>query len=195
MSDQTKDLDPGSIWRDQPQEKLSVNQEQMMKRRTGELYSITRWEILMSIVAALLPVAVVAWRLPGPHEGLLEFGFGAVAAWAAICLYCFRNRIWGSSRPDAVAATGLDYYRTALERRRNHLRNGWLWYGPLSLASIILIAVLWGKVNIAFQPLRKVLPLIAVLALWTAFGLWRRRLQANQIQREIDEMAQLHADR
>jgi len=40
-----------------------VNLEQIVNRRTEELYSSTRSEILMSIGAALLLVGVVAWRL------------------------------------------------------------------------------------------------------------------------------------
>jgi hypothetical protein len=193
MPDQTKGKDPGCIWRGQPEEKLPVNLEQIVNRRTEELYSSTRSEILMSIGAALLLVGVVAWRLEIAHERLLEFGFAAIIAWVAISVYCFRHRIWrwGRSRPDAVAATGLEYYRTELERRRDHLRNGWLWHGPLSLASIILIAVLTGKANVAFQPLRNVLPLIVLLAAWTGFGFWRRRLQAKELQREISEMEPL----
>jgi hypothetical protein len=193
MSDQTKGKDPGCIWRDQPEEKLPVNLKQIVNRRTKELSSSTRSEILMSIVAALLLVGVVAWRLQIAHEGLLEFGFAAAAAWGAISLYCFRRRIWRSdtSRRDAVAATGLEYYRTELERRRDHLRNEWLWHGPLALASVIFLAVLTGRANIAFRPLRNILPLLVLLAAWTAFGIWRRRLQAKDIQREIDEIAPL----
>ncbi len=195
MSDQTKGKDPGCIWRDQPEEQLPVNLKQIVSRRTEELSSSTRSEVLMSMGAALFLVGVVAWRLRIAHESLLEFGFAAAIAWVAISLYCFRRRIWrwAPSRRDAVAATGLEYYRTELERRRDHLRNGWLWHGPLSLASIIFIAVLTGRANIAFQPLRNVLPLLVLLAAWTGFGIWRRRLQAKDLQREIDEIAPLGA--
>ncbi len=193
MSDPTKGKDPGLIWRDQPEERLPVNLEQIVNRRTEELSSRTRSEILMSIGAALLLVGVVAWRLEIAHEGLLKFGLGAAIAWIGISLYCFRRRIWrrDTSRRGAVSATCLEYHRTELERRRDHLRNVWLWYGPLFLASIIFIAVVTGSRNIAFQPLRNVLPLIALLVAWTGFGIWHRRLQAKDIQREIDEIATL----
>lgn len=191
MSDQTKGKDPGSIWRDQPEE-TPVNLEHVVNRRTAELSSSTRGEILMSIGAALLLVGVMAWRLQIAREGLLEFGFAAAIAWVAISVYCFRRRIW---RRDAVAATSLEYYRTELERRRDHLRNAWLWHGPLSLAAIIFIAVLTGKANVVFQSLRNVLLLLILLAAWTGFGFWRRRLQAKDLQREIDELAPLGAVR
>jgi hypothetical protein len=191
MSDPIKENDPRCIWRDQPEEKLPVKLEQIVNLRREALYSSTRLEIIMSIGAALVLVGVVAWRLTGfAHERVLGFGLAAVIVWIAISLYWFRHRIWRgeASRPDAVAATGLEYYRIELERRRDHLRNGWLWYGPLCLACILLFAILTGKANLALEPLPKVLPLVVLLAAWTGFGLWRRTLQANEIQREIDEI-------
>jgi len=188
MSDQAKGGDPGLIWRNQP----AVNQDKLMNRRTEDLYSSTRWEILLSFGAALLPIGVLAWRTEGFQQRLVEIGFSAIILWILISLYWFRRQIWrGSSRPDRVAATGLEFYRAELEHRRDHLRNGWLWHGPLFLASIILVSVLTGNANIAFRPLRRVLPLIVLLVAWTGFGLWRRRLQANEIQREIDEIEPL----
>lgn len=195
MSDQSKGNDPGGIWRDQPGEERPVNLNLVVNRRTQELSSRTRSEILMSIGAALLLVGVVAWRLQIAHEGLLEFGFAAALAWVGISLYRFRRRLWRKDlpRPDAVAATGLEYYRAELERRRDHLRNEWLWHGPLFLASIIFIGVLTGRANLSFQPLRNILPLLVLLAAWTGFGVWRRRLQARDLQREIDEIAPLGA--
>jgi hypothetical protein len=190
MSDRAGARDPGAIWRNQPQEELAVNLEQIVNQRTQELYSNTRSEILMSIGAALLLVGVVAWRIAPAHDRFQELGFAAVIAWVVISLYRFRHRIWRRepARPDAAAATGLEYYRKELERRRDHLRNAWLWHGPLFLACMILISILATEAFHGFQPLRNVLPLVVLLAVWTGFGFWRRRLQARGLQQEIDEI-------
>jgi len=51
---------------------------------------------------------------------------------------------------------------------------------------MILIAILIR--GNAFQPLRNVLPLVVLLAVWTAFGVWRRHQQAKELQRAIDEI-------
>jgi len=80
MSDQTGAKDPGAIWRNQPEERIAMNLEQIVKRRREELSSSTRSEILMSIGAALLFVTVVAWRIAPFHDSLPEIGFGAVLA-------------------------------------------------------------------------------------------------------------------
>jgi preprotein translocase subunit YajC len=47
---------------------------------------------------------------------------------------------------------------------------------------------LLGNTFSGYQPLRNVLPLVVLLAVWTGFGIRRRRRQASEIQREIDEM-------
>src|SRR5690242_14354769 len=188
MSDESRSKDAGTIWRNQPEEELAVNLEQIVNRRTEELSSSTRSEIVMSMGAALLFVGVMVWRFAPTYERLQEVGFAAVMAWVAISLYRFRRRMWtgNHSRPDAAAATCLEYYRKELEGRRDHLRNAWLWHGPLFLACATLIAiVIRGK---AFQPFRNVLPLVVLLAVWTGFGMWRRHRQAKELQREIDEI-------
>ncbi len=192
MSDQTGARDPGAIWRHQPEERRTVDLEQILKQRTEELYSSTRSEILMSIAAALLFIGVVAWRLGPAHDRLEQVGFAAVILWVIISLYWFRYRIRRRpSRPDAPAAAGLEYYRAELERRRDHLKNEWLWHGPLFLACVTLVAILTGHVFSDYQPLRNVLPLLVLLAVWTGFGFWRRQRQAKELQREIDEIAPL----
>jgi hypothetical protein len=167
-----------------------VNLEQIVNRRTEELNSGTRSEILMSIGAALLFVAVMAWRFAPVYDRLQEVGFAAVIVWVVISLYRFRHLIWrqNPARPDAMAATGLEYYCRRLEQRRDHLRDAWLWHGPLFLACVILIAILIGKASPAMVPLQKVLPLVVLLAVWTGFGLTRRRRRARELQREIDEI-------
>ncbi len=189
MSDQPRAKDPGAIWRGQPEEVRAVNLEQIVKRRTEELYSSTRSDILMSIGAALLFVGVVGWRLAPAHDRLLVIGFAAVIVWVVISAFWFRRRIWGQpARPDAVAAPGLEYYRKELERRRDHLRNEWVWHGPLFLACLILIAIVAGKTYSGYQRVQNVLPLVVLLAVWTGFGLVRRHRQVKELQREINEI-------
>ena len=180
MSDQ----DPGRIWRDQPEEPLPVTFNNVMERRARELSSGTRAEILMSLVAVLLLVAVTAWRLRIGRDGLLEVGLAAAVAWVAVSLYRFRRRIW---RRDELAVTGVEHYRAELERRRDHLRNTWIWHGPLFLAAVILMAVFIGRSNVLFRTLRSALPLLVLLAAWTIFSARRRLRQARDLDREIEQ--------
>ncbi len=190
MPDESRTKDLGAVWRNQPEEELSVNLQNLVNRRTRELYSSTRLEIIMSVCATLFFVAVIAWRFASAQDRLPQLGLIAVIAWVLISLYRFRDRIWRrkTSPQDALAATGLEYYRRELERRRDHLRNAWVWHGPLFLACIVLVAILMGKAFPGFERLRNVVPFVLVLAVWTVFGVVRRRRQVNDLQREIDEI-------
>lgn len=188
MSEEPRPKDLGAVWRNQPEEKLPVNLEQYTNRRTLELYSSTRSEIMMSIGAALFFVAVMALRFASGENRLQQLGLLAVIAWVLISLYWFRDLIWRKApAQDALAATSLEYYRKELERRRDHLKNAWLWHGPLFLACMIFVATVMGKT--VYGPLRNVLPVLILLALWTGFGVRRRRRQAKELQREINDIA------
>lgn len=195
MSDRKND--PAAIWKSQPVEEMAMSPEQMINRRTEALYASTRSEILMSIGAALLLVAVTALRFLQIANTLEEIGCALVVVWVAVTLYRLRGRIWRreAARPDAAAATGADYYRKELERRRDHLRDAWLWHGPLFLACVILAGI-WsgwrfglGLGILISRPLDRVLPLVVLLALWVGYGVRQRRQQAKELQREIDEIA------
>jgi hypothetical protein len=193
MPDESKTRDLTAAWKDQPEEKPAVNIQQFMNRRVHELYERTRLEILVSISAAVFFIVVTAWRLAPFRDPLQQVGFAVVIMWVLISLWWFRQRIWRPEpeRPDAIAASGVEYYRKELERRRDHLRNAWIWHGPLLLACMIFGVSFIGKAFPSPGRLRSVLPLVFALLLWTGFAFWRRRRRAQEIQREIDEINQL----
>jgi hypothetical protein len=170
-----------------------VNIDQLVNRRTVELYSSTRAEVLGSISAALLFVAVIAWRFAPTQDRVQLAALGLALAWAAISVYRFRDRIWLRRHPpvDGVAATGLEYYRNELVQRRQHLKNAWIWHGPLILASTIFMVSFAWKAFPGRERLLSVLPLVLVLAIWTAFGIRRRWREAKALEREIDEISAL----
>ena len=179
--------DARTVWREQPEEKLAVHLQHFVNRRTQELYSTTRSEILMSIVAALFFV-VFAWRILPSQDRLLQIGFAIVIGWVLFTLYRLRDRILRRPRIDAVAASGVDYYCTELKKRRDHLRNTWLWHGPLFLACMILILSFAVRSSFSGARLLNAMPFIIFLVTWTIVDFVRRRRLANDLQREIDEM-------
>jgi hypothetical protein len=181
--------DLASVWKSQPDE-TPVKLEGLINRRARDLDTANRSEILISLGAAPFFIAVIAWREPFlMKDPLSRPGFAAVVVWVLISLYWFRDRIWTAPRrKDAIAAPGLEYYRKSLGRRRDHLRNAWLWHGPLFLACTIFAAMLVWKRIIPYRGLEGVMPLVLLLAAWTVFGFIRRQRQANELQREIDEI-------
>ncbi len=179
--------DPRSVWIDQPHEDPIVDFSDFATRRTRKLRSSTRADIAMSIAAILFFAAMVAWRIAWAGDRVPLWAWAAIAGWVLISLYWFRDRLWRNRPPQGdLAAAGADYYRTELARRRDHLRNEWVWHGPLLLAGLVLVA---SALHYASrQRWLTIIPLFVLLAAWTGFDAWRRHRQAAELQREIDEI-------
>jgi hypothetical protein len=177
-----------AAWLNQPDEEVPVDVEHIHGRRTWELFSTTRSEILSSIGAALFFASVMAWRFGSERDRLVPFGCIGVVVWATVTLLRFRNSIRPNTpRPEALARTGLEHYRAELLRRRDHLRSAWIWHGPLLLACTLSAAALANR--IVPGRLWDALPVVLLLAVWATFGIKRRLSQAAELQSEIDEIS------
>jgi hypothetical protein len=188
MRDPSDFAEVKAAWLNQPEEEIPVEIERLYKRRTRELFSTTRSEIIGSIGAALFFATVMVWRFAPERDRLVLFGCAAVIVWAAVTLFQFRHSIWRPvPPPDALARTGLEHYRSELRRRRDHLRSTWIWNGPLLLACILSVATLTRK--IIPGRLRDALPFFLLLLVWAVVGIKRRGRQAAELQQEIDEIS------
>jgi hypothetical protein len=180
-------VDVKSLWRDQPNQKLPVPSPEGLVLRGRRLHALARSEILMAVSAVLFFAAVLVWRL-GPNNVAMA-SLGLMTVWVVITLLWLRRRSW-SSRNEAFAASGVEFYRRELEQRRMHLRNAWLWYGPLLLACIAMVGVTIGTGTLASKRLAQVSPLVIALAVWTVFSIRQRLREADAIKRELDEIAE-----
>ena len=177
-----------AAWLNQPEEDIPVDIERIHRRRTWELFSTTRSEIISSIGAALFFAVIVAWRFASERDRLVLFACAGVIVWAAATLFRFRDSIRRRvPQPDAFARTGLEHYRAELLRRRDHLRSAWIWHGPLLLACILSAATLTKR--IVPGRLWDALPVFLLLAGWAVIGIKRRVRQAAELQQEIDEIS------
>jgi hypothetical protein len=177
-----------AAWLNQPEEDIPVDFEGIHRRRTWELFSTTRSEIIGSIGAALFFAGIVAWRFAPERERLVLFACAGVMVWAAVTVFRFRDSIRRHApRPDALARTGLEHYRAELLHRRDHLRSAWIWHGPLLLACILSAATLTRRM--VPGRLRDALPVFLLLTGWAVIGIKRRVRQAAELQREIDEIS------
>ena len=108
--------------------------------------------------------------------------------WAAVTLFRFRYSIRRHTcQPDAFARTGLEHYRAELMRRRDHLRNAWIWHGPLLVACNLSAATLTTRT--VPGRLWDALPVLLLLVGWTVIRIKRRLRQAAEAQQEIDEIS------
>lgn len=176
-----------AAWLNQPAEEAPVDIERIHGRRTRELFSTTRSEIIGSIGAALFFAGVVAWRFAPERDRLVQVGCAGVMVWAAITAFRFRYSIGRqATRPEALARSGLEHYRAELLRRQGHLRSVWIWHGPLLLACMVSAATLAKR--IVPGRLWGAAPVFLLLAGCAVIGIRRRLRQAVELQREIDEI-------
>jgi hypothetical protein len=164
--------DWGEVWRGQP-----AGGPVDLRRRT-------RSEIWGSIAAAALLAGVVALRM-GSRTPMA--GVAAAALWIVVTVVWFRDRL-RRERVDDVAAPAAEHYRRELERRRDHLRNVWVWHGPLIAACVMLAGVMGRERMLAAKQLWTVAPLVVALAVWVAAGVVARWREARRIDEELDEL-------
>ncbi|MBC7927706.1 MAG: hypothetical protein H7039_18835 [Bryobacteraceae bacterium] len=167
-----------------------MNLQFLVARRTDELETRTRSEILTSIVGAALLVAVLTSKFAPIENRLLQAGVALVVAWILLTLYRFRDRLLrrAPTASDSLAASGIAHYRKELEQRRDHLRNAWVWLGPAFLACFLLLLTLAGKSFSSVGHPGRILPFGILLVAWVVIGVLQRQRQARLIQKEIDEI-------
>ena len=98
----------------------------------------------------------------------------------------------------SIMATGLAPARAfhvaeVIEQRLHDLHESSITRDDLN---VLALDVLRDEVGIRYADsfakwqmvTRLELPLVVLLAVWTGYGIWRRRRQARELQREIDEM-------
>ncbi|HYO80021.1 MAG TPA: hypothetical protein VES20_01360 [Bryobacteraceae bacterium] len=181
-------MDPGEIWRNQPAERSPMPSPESLDDRARELFTTTRHELLTSVGAALFFLMLMHWKFDAPNLLVLITGI-LVAVWSAAMLYRYRDQIWPGRSPTAgVAAPAARFYREVLERRRDHLANGWLWHGPLALSLTVMGTILVRRVMPQPRRLIDAAPLLLLLIAWTVVRIQRRRRQAAALQREIEEI-------
>ena len=190
MADELRPEDPRRVWKSQERAPLEVNMQSMINRRTRELRARTRTEIIVSICAALVFVAVAGWRFVTPGEWVLQAALALFVIWTVISMYRFRKRIWGRDQiePDALAAPAVEHYRRELEERRDHLRSVWIWNGPLLLSFLFLILTIARNVAPHYVLLRNAFPFVGLTVVWVILMIRQHRLQAKELQQEIDEL-------
>ena len=185
-SEGSKSIDPKTLWRGQPAGDFPMRSPGGFAMEGSRLHAMTRSDIVAAVAATLFFAAILIWRL-GPNTIATVILLIALA-WVVITIFWLRTRLRRST-VENFTAPGVEFYRVELEQRRQHLRNAWLWHGPLLVACVALAGLLIGTGRFAFTRLTQALPLIVALAIWTAVSMRRRWREADAIRRELDEIA------
>lgn len=183
--------DPQEIWQNQPTEPLRMSASDL-RRKALDRQSKARSEALSTIIIGIILCFVFAWSFARAHEMLARMGWGLLSLCGIYAAYHAYKWIWPQSLPEeAPISTCLEFYRRALERRRDYQHRWWRSGLPFFLLLGMVMAGLGtGARNAALQhPLLNALPFFLILAVWAvAFLLMRKKLGRENLQQEIEEL-------
>jgi len=182
--------DPQQIWQNQPTEPLKMSASDL-RRKALDRQSKARFEALSTIIIGIILCIVFAWSFARAHAMLARMGWGLLSLCGIYIAYHAHKWIWPGDLPEeAPISTCLEFYRRALERRRDFRQSWWRSGLPFFLLlGMVMAALGTGARNAPPHPLLNALPFLLVLLTWVvAFLLMRKKLGRENLQREIEEL-------
>ncbi len=164
----------------------------LIRKMTRELHAKTRGELLRSIFAPLIVVALGSLGLWfADRASRAVFAFAIV--WSMAGTYFLNRGLWSAAAPeDAGLNASLASYRGEVERRRFLFSRVLQWnLGPalLVIGTWILMSVRIGILNRTTLP--KAAPFLTLMAVWLAAIVVIRIRQQRDLQREIDNLNEI----
>ena len=183
------------VWQSQPTE-LSTMTLEKIRHKACELRAKTRRELFGSITGLLISIAISGPGMLRTDELGLRLAFALAIVWALAGQYFFHRSMWSATLPgDAALSTGFEFYRREVRRRRSLLGRVLQWaYGPVVLSISGLILVLTGVAENRGLSVRVVFPFCTAFAIWIVAVLFRRSQGQRELQREIDELANIEKE-
>src|ERR1017187_7561827 len=188
--------DVQAIWQNQSTEEIQMSLERF-KQKAEHLRVKARWMAIASDVTYLAALAFLGFqytRVPNPisRAGLVIIAAGSLyVAWRA------HKQLWPlSGAPSISTTTGLEAYKSELERSRDHARNVWRMVAPLIPGAVVFaLPVIGAFLRKALEDpkvvLTNALPIGVLLVIWLVFLLPVRTRKLRKMQAEIDTLDQL----
>jgi hypothetical protein len=176
---------PQKIWQSQVPERNTMTLK-LIEMKARELRAKTRRQWLGTFAMPLTTALIygLARKAFPPLGSVTESLFISAIVWSLTGLYFLSRGMRSTTLPsDAGLATGLEFCRGEIERRRRLMRGSLVWsLGPLALAAIALLAH-GGR---GFFPNGR--PFATLLVVWMSAFLAVRWRELRGMQREIDEL-------
>ena len=149
----------------------------------------SRFEAVYSTIIGLALFVFFAWGCARTHELIPRIGFGVLSLWCAYFAYKSGKGILRQPlSPDATLDITARSYRTELEKRHDFGRRVWLMLAPVFLGMAMVIGP--AAIQSLYTPrlLLNLAPLFALLALWLAIFIPKRRRGQQKLQQEIEQL-------
>jgi len=164
---------------------------EVLRDKANRLYAKSRFLALFGVSIGLILGALFAGAAIKTHDLVPRLGWGVLSLWVLYSAYQAYQLNWPKPLPaGAPIGTSLSFYRTELEKQRDHLRHVWLKSG-LPFCFLGLAMVVGPGLIAAFQTPRllvNVVPFLVLLLVWFVAFLNIRKRQQRAIQQDIDEL-------
>jgi membrane protein YdbS with pleckstrin-like domain len=167
------------------------------KQKAEHLRVKARWMAIASDVTYLAAHAFLGIQYTRVPNLISRAGLAILAAGSLYVAWRAHKQLWPLSPvPNLSATTGLEAYRSELQRSRDHSRKVWRMVAPLIPGAVVFALPGIGPfLRKALEDPKVVLtnavPICVLLAIWLVFLLPVRRRKLRKIQGEIDTLDQL----
>jgi hypothetical protein len=188
--------DVQAIWQNQSTEEIQMSLERF-KQKAEHLRVKARWMAIASDVTYLAALAFLGFQYTRVPNPISRAGLAILAAGSLYVAWRAHKQLWPLSPvPNLSATTGLEAYKSELQRSRDHSRNVWRMVAPLIPGAVVFaLPVIGPFLRKALEDPKVVLtnavPICVLLAIWLVFLLPVRRRRLRKIQGEIDTLDQL----
>jgi hypothetical protein len=197
MRNDSSSNDPKTVWQNQATEP-SIMTIERIRQKTKELRAKTRQTLLGGIGVSLLVVGISIYGIASGDGPVVRVVCAFLIAWSVAGQYFVNRRMRSATLPgDAALSTGIESYRSEVERRRYLSSHFLLWsFGPVVLAIATFIVLI---VNLASKrrgmplngTLLNMIPFLALVVIWIVSVFVIRMRDRRELRREIDELSEI----
>lgn len=181
-----------TLWQSQAANGCGLSLERIHEE-ARRLRSRVRSRNVIEYSAGAIAIVLCGWSLGKAHGLFLRLGFAlCMAGVLYVCWQLYRRGSARAPSPEMAMESCVEFRRTELERQHALLASVWSWY-LAPLVPGLLTVTLAGAIDRHGFGARALEAGVMMLALNAAlfFGVWKlNRVQADKIQRAIDELKQ-----
>ena len=181
-----------TIWQSQKNEETKMTLA-LLRERVRDLNGRRRRELLITVFAAAIVVALSVWGVPRTHVIGVQIAFGLSSGWALVGLYFVRRGLRSAELlDDSTLQTGLEFYRLQIQQNLTISNRILPWtLGPVNLAVVAIVLVLAGMVRSQNESLSKIAPFCILFVLWLIALPFVRARKQSELRRELDVLNSL----
>jgi hypothetical protein len=195
MADNTPET-PKTVWQSQKNEETKMTVA-LLRQRVRDINTRRRRELLMTVCAAAIVVALSVWGIPRTHFVALQMAFVLSSAWALVGVYFVRRGMRSAELlEDSTLHTGLAFYRLQIQQNLAISNRILPWtLGPVNLAVVAIALVLAGMVQSQNESLSKIAPFCILFVLWLIAFPFVRSRKRRELRRELELLNSLESSK